>query len=1084
VPEHGGFVSVTGRSFTCDNPLITCWLDGNSLYAHTEWGRTTIPWSATESGATTVSGHDETVIATSTLVAPNGDTEWAIADTSDRVDTWMVGDLAWALLLNSPPTANDDAAATDEDTPATIDVLANDTDPDGDAPTVSLGLTMGVIEAWHESADVFHLDGLVGESTGIEAWWSSHDDEAGTGFFYGYDLDTAVARAPGVTHISQITDASSLDFDDWVQGPVPEGEFVVFHNQDTGYYAAMRIDDIRPHGPDDAVMDAMWYFQPDGSDDFSSDLLLPAHGVAAVNSDGTVTYTPDPDWNGVDAFEYLIQDPNGASDVGLVTVTVSPVDDPPIGVDDAATTDEDTPVTIAVLANDSAGPPDEPQAMSVVLGMGPVAGPSHGSIAVTSDDTVTYTPDPDWFGTDVFSYNPATEATMGSAAIVTVTVEPVNDPPVADDQTVSTLEDTPVDIELTGSDVDGYLAMMTIAVAPEHGTLDAGALPLPVTYTPDPDWYGTDEFEFTVTDDGGLISDHGIVTITVEPVNDPPVADADGPYTGFEGTPITLDGSGSFDLEDDPDFGFVTLYEWDLDADGEYDDAVGVMVDHAFGDNGEYIVGLKVTDSYGDSDTATATVSVANVAPTVATPTVAPSPIEGVPLIVTATFSDPGSDDGPFTCEVQYGDGSPAVAGTVVDTTCTGPAHVYADDASYTILVSVTDKDGGTGSNIVSVDVANAAPDVAVAPATQTVQYSDAIVDVTITATDVSTDTLSLTTGTLPGSLAISGPGCTPTDGFDTCTWTLSGIMDEPAGTSVVQVTVGDGEGGVTSSGITIVVVHEDARVAFDDDNPVAVQVAEPGGDSGPFSLHVDVSEVVPDLPAAPAAAGDIGRAEVSMRLEPVGPGSPVAGACTEGAVVGSGYSAVLPVTCAFDGVPVNAYVAIVTIDGDYYTGGPFEDVLVVYDPSLGFTTGGGWFLWPDTGEKVNFGYTMSYNKKATTVKGNLVLIRHLPDGTIYRVKSNALYGLALGEGDGFGWATFSGKATYQDPTMVEPEGNHEFIIYVEDWNEPGAGTDQVWVEVHDKDGNVIAAMSMPRPAEGNAVPIGGGNLVVPHGAK
>jgi hypothetical protein len=126
----------------------------------------------------------------------------------------------------------------------------------------------------------------------------------------------------------------------------------------------------------------------------------------------------------------------------------------------------------------------------------------------------------------------------------------------------------------------------------------------------------------------------------------------------------------------------------------------------------------------------------------------------------------------------------------------------------------------------------------------------------------------------------------------------------------------------------------------------------------------------------------------------------------------------------------------------------------------------------------------MSYNKKATNVKGNLVLIRHLRDDTIYRVKSNALYGLALGEGDGFGWASFSGKATYQDPSMIEPEGNHEFIIYVEDWNEPGSGIDRVWLEVHDKDGIVIDKMSMPRSAGEHTVPIGGGNIVVPHGAQ
>ena len=83
-----------------------------------------------------------------------------------------------------------------------------------------------------------------------------------------------------------------------------------------------------------------------------------------------------------------------------------------------------------------------------------------------------------------------------------------------------------------------------------------------------------------------------------------------------------------------------------------------------------------------------------------------------------------------------------------------------------------------------------------------------------------------------------------------------------------------------------------------------------------------------------------------------------------------------------------------------------------------------------------------------------MLLIRHLDDGTgqIYRVKSNALYGLSLGEaGDpAFGWASFSGKCTYLEPGWEEAIGNYRFIVYAEDWNEPGAGFDQFWLEVRD----------------------------------
>jgi hypothetical protein len=218
------------------------------------------------------------------------------------------------------------------------------------------------------------------------------------------------------------------------------------------------------------------------------------------------------------------------------------------------------------------------------------------------------------------------------------------------------------------------------------------------------------------------------------------------------------------------------------------------------------------------------------------------------------------------------------------------------------------------------------------------------------------------------------------------------------------------------------------------------------------------------------------------MTLVPVGPGGPVIGTAGETMVEG-GWKCV---TFDFDNVPVNTYAAQVTISGGYYTGAG-EDVLVVYDPSLGFTTGGGWFIWPGTenpeagypGDKTNFGYTMKYNKKATNIRGSLLLIRHLADDTIYRVKSNALYGLALGEDPKvpMGWAAFSGKSTYQEPGWPEPVGNYEFITYVEDRNEPGTGVDRFWIEV-------IDGIALERPAKVNAVEINGGNLVVPHRAK
>ena len=147
---------------------------------------------------------------------------------------------------------------------------------------------------------------------------------------------------------------------------------------------------------------------------------------------------------------------------------------------------------------------------------------------------------------------------------------------------------------------------------------------------------------------------------------------------------------------------------------------------------------------------------------------------------------------------------------------------------------------------------------------------------------------------------------------------------------------------------------------------------------------------------------------------------------------------------------------------------------------------GGSSTVLPQNGG-TNIGYTMKYNKQGTNIQGNLVLIRHVRgSNAVYRVKSNALSGLALGEDRSvpMGWASIVGKGTYQEPGWPDAIGNYQFTLYVEDRNEPGSGVDRVWIEVRDKNGQVVTVISMPRPAASNTMPLQGGNIVVPHTAR
>jgi hypothetical protein len=194
----------------------------------------------------------------------------------------------------------------------------------------------------------------------------------------------------------------------------------------------------------------------------------------------------------------------------------------------------------------------------------------------------------------------------------------------------------------------------------------------------------------------------------------------------------------------------------------------------------------------------------------------------------------------------------------------------------------------------------------------------------------------------------------------------------------------------------------------------------------------------------------------------------------------------------------VETYSGKVSLANKCFDANPAEDVLVVYDPSLGFTTGGGWFYWPTdtsnpelTGVKTNFGFTMKYNKKGNSVQGSFLLIAHLPDGGIIRMKSNAVYGLAIINKDYPGIASFSGKCVYSridaEGNVLAEAGNQEFTVYVKDMNDPGTGVDMLWfttkLTIAGEKPFSLDINGNSKVEDSEYVPIGGGNIIVPHNA-
>lgn len=291
--------------------------------------------------------------------------------------------------------------------------------------------------------------------------------------------------------------------------------------------------------------------------------------------------------------------------------------------------------------------------------------------------------------------------------------------------------------------------------------------------------------------------------------------------------------------------------------------------------------------------------------------------------------------------------------------------------------------------------------------------------------------------------------------------------------------TPGEGNYDVTSNRGVMKVLKEDAHVSFDPTNPATLPASTPGGalNAGALTLRVHVQEL-PDLPDGAAMAGDINNAGLAVTLTPAtGPALPLN--CSAPAA-GAGY-ATRTFTCINGGaIPVGAYEVSAAVTGDFYAGAE-ADVFTVDDPISGFATGGGWFSWPGAGEKTNFAFIARPDKGGARLKGNLLVIRHHPDGTISRLKSTALDELKLQNADGCRIATFSGKGTYRTwnaaaGTYVS-SGGHAFTVYAEDCGNPGSGGDSFWI-------GAIGDLVMPAPASGNKAPLGGGNIVVPHRGK
>ena len=379
--------------------------------------------------------------------------------------------------LNDNPVAVDDIISVNEDASATvIDVLANDSDLDGD--------TIRVDSVTQPS------NGIVTLVNGVVKYIPNANYNGPDSFTY------TISDQNGGTNTATVNITVTSDNDN----PVAVDD-IISVNED----ASATVIDVLENDSD-----------LDGDTIRVDSVTQPSNGIVTLVN-GVVKYIPNANYNGPDSFTYTISDQNGGTNTATVNITVTSDNDNPVAVDDIISVNEDASATVIdVLANDSDLDGDTIRVDSVTQ-------PSNGIVTLVNG-VVKYIPNANYNGPDSFTYTISDQNGGTNTATVNITVTSDNDNPVAVDDIISVNEDasaTVIDVLANDSDLDGDTIRVDSVTQPSNGivTLVNGV----VKYIPNANYNGPDSFTYTISDQNGG-TNTATVNITVTSDNDNPVA--------------------------------------------------------------------------------------------------------------------------------------------------------------------------------------------------------------------------------------------------------------------------------------------------------------------------------------------------------------------------------------------------------------------------------------------------------------------------------------------------------------------------------------------------------------------------------
>ncbi len=479
--------------------------------------------------------------------------------------------------------------------------------------------------------------------------------------------------------------------------------------------------------------------------------------------------------------------------------------------------DEGSLLSVTATATDLDLPP---QTLMFSLANG-ASGAIPAGAGITPGGDFTWTPSEDQ-GPGIYTFDVVVSDGMATdAEAISVTVDEVNQAPMLasiGDKTVD--QGSLLSFTATASDDDlpeNSLTFSLDAGAPTGANINTGG---EFTWTPAVGQIGEHTITLRVTDDGSpILSDQEEITVTVTPQpNDPPVADAGGPYSGAVNSPISMSGSGSTDSD-----GTITGYRWDWTNDGTYDTSwtSSSSTSHTYASAGSFTVTLQVRDDDNVTDTDTATV------------TVTPQPND--PPVADAGGPYSGAVNSPIS---MSGSGSTDSDGTITGyrwdwtndgtydtswTSSSSTSHTYASAGSFTVTLQVRDDDNVTDTDTATVTVTPQPNDPPVADAGG--PYSGAVNSPISMSGSGSTDS----DGSITNYSWSFGDGNTEVGATPTHTYTNDGLFS-------VTLTVTDDDGTIASDTTTVnVSVQDTPHLIADAGGPYSGYVDTP--------LHVDASD-------------------------------------------------------------------------------------------------------------------------------------------------------------------------------------------------------------------------------------------------